>query len=234
MIHAFETLVKGEIQMINVAIIDNREMVRTKIKERLQSENIKIVSEGTSSDEMLNIYEEHITDVIISEVDNNKKDTIHSVKKLLTKRPQASIIILTSDEDKEFAKEMIRLGVKGYLFKTNGRNEIKEAIANVKNGHSYIDGRIIHEIMLDVRRLSDLEEASSPKPIFQPPELLIPREWEILQQLAFGHNNETISKNMFLSVNSIKNYVSNILNKLGAEHRTQAVVLAIKNNWVLV
>ena len=124
--------------MINVVIIDNQKNDRSIIKESLQSENIKIVSEGTSSEEMIELYDNQITDVIISEMDSNQNTTIQSVQQLLTrKRPNASIIILTDNEDTECAKELIRLGVKGYLFKTNGRKKLKEAVKSVKNGHTF-------------------------------------------------------------------------------------------------
>ncbi|MFB5086980.1 hypothetical protein PGC35_07120 [Psychrobacillus sp. PGGUH221] len=73
--------------MINVAIIDNQKMVSSSIKEGLQSDDIKIVSEGTCTEEMLEIYDKQIADVIISEVDKNTNATIQSVKRLLKKRP---------------------------------------------------------------------------------------------------------------------------------------------------
>ena len=88
--------------------------------------------------------------------------------------------------------------------------------------------------MRDVKRLSELEKATAPKPVINPSELLTKREWEILQELAYGHSNEVISKSMYLSDRTVKNYVSSILKKLEAEHRTQAVVIAIKNNWVKI
>ena len=141
-------------------------------------------------------------------------------REVRSRDPSIRALILTSYDDDEALFAAIMAGAAGYVLKQVGGNELVEGIRNVAAGNSMLDPVVTARVLERIR--SGVAE--------QPDELseLTDQERKILELIAEGLTNRQIGQRMFLSEKTIKNYVSNVLAKLGLERRTQAAVLAAK------
>ncbi|MFC9600257.1 LuxR C-terminal-related transcriptional regulator, partial [Peribacillus butanolivorans] len=129
-------------------------------------------------------------------------------------------------------------GAQGYLLKEMDADALIDAVRVVAEGGSYLHPKVTHNLVKEYRRLAAEEGADRDSvhavEIRRPLHLLTRRECEVLQLLADGKSNRAIGETLYISEKTVKNHVSNILQKMNVNDRTQAVVLAIKNGWVEV
>src|SRR5699024_2006538 len=122
---------------------------------------------------------------------------------------------------------------QGYLLKEMDSNALVEAIRVVSEGGSYLHPKVTHNLVKEYRKLAEENENKENFVFFSKPlHLLTRRECEVLQLLAEGKSNRDVAESLEISEKTVKNHVSNILQKLNVKDRTQAVVRAIKNGWV--
>jgi DNA-binding NarL/FixJ family response regulator len=128
--------------------------------------------------------------------------------------------MLTSFSDDEALFSSIMAGASGYLLKQVKGRELISAIKRVANGESLLDPALIRKVMDKIRSDTDIDERIA---------RLTPQERAILKLIAEGKSNRQIASDMFLSEKTVKNYVSNMLGKMGFSRRTEAAVYAVKN-----
>ncbi|WP_405097254.1 response regulator transcription factor [Oceanobacillus sp. FSL H7-0719] len=121
--------------------------------------------------------------------------------------------------------EFMKIGMNGYFYGDMELSQIKLAINEILDGHSFIHPRFSSLILNEYSRITN-------KKVSRPLDLLTKREWDILERMSNGYQNEEIANQLFISDKTVKNHVSSILKKLKVKDRTNAVVTAIKNNWV--
>lgn len=121
--------------------------------------------------------------------------------------------------------ELLKIGINGYFYGDMELSQIKSAMNEVLNGHSFIHTHFSTIILNEYSRIAN-------KTVTRPPDLLTRREWEILERMSNGYQNDEIASQLFISDKTVKNHVSSILKKLKVKDRTNAVLLAIKNNWI--
>jgi two-component system response regulator DegU len=157
-----------------------------------------------------------------------------ATKSLLEKNPDAKVIILSIHDDESYVTHVLKVGARGYLLKEMDSDTLIEAIKVVSQGGSYLHPKITHNLVEEFRRLSLKEQLFKSREIEvrRPLHLLTRRECEVLQMLADGKSNRAIGEALFISEKTVKNHVSNILQKLEVNDRTHAVVTAIRNSWV--
>ena len=131
--------------------------------------------------------------------------------------PAIKVLVLTTFDDDEYVSQAMRLGAKGYLLKDTEPDELALAIRSVYKGHTQLGPGLFE------KALTSIASTSSPEP---PPELaqLTTRELDVLRLIASGANNREIAEALFLSENTVKNYVTNILSRLHLRDRTQAAL----------
>ena len=134
--------------------------------------------------------------------------------------PDAKVLILTTFDDDEYVSQAMRLGAKGYLLKDTEPEELTLAIRSVYKGHTQFGPGLFEKTLSPA--------TVSLPPLEPPPELaqLTHRELEVLRLIASGANNREIAHSLFLSENTVKNYVTNILSRLNLRDRTQAALFA--------
>ena len=123
------------------------------------------------------------------------------------------------------------------LLKEMDADTLIEAVKVVADGGSYLHPKVTHNLVNEFRRLATSGVSAHPQhevypEIRRPLHILTRRECEVLQMLADGKSNRGIGESLFISEKTVKNHVSNILQKMNVNDRTQAVVVAIKNGWV--
>ncbi|AQQ55307.1 LuxR C-terminal-related transcriptional regulator [Planococcus lenghuensis] len=216
-------------------LIDRHPVFRTALKHLLQTDSfIKVVAEGATEDEILELYEEYQPDIAIIEPGLIQEGGFAPIKDLLKMYPNARVVVLTTRIDPEAVKKALQAGAVGYLLKDMNAGSIRQALGAIIQGHSYIHPIVLPCLLAEYRRLSTTEQQSSFYQPFirRPYHLLTKREIEILQLLAEGLSNQAIADQLFISEKTVKNHVSRVLDGLHVRDRTQAVVAAIKNGWV--
>lgn len=223
-----------------IIIIDDHQLFREGVKRILDFENsFEVVAEGDDGSEVMNLFELHHPDVIIMDINMPNINGIDATQQLIAKYPEAKVIILSIHDDENYVTHALKTGATGYLLKEMDADALINAVKVVADGGSYLHPKVTHNLVKEFRRLSIQEGESSVQTITRveirrPLHLLTRRECEVLQLLADGKSNRAIGDALYISEKTVKNHVSNILQKMNVNDRTQAVVVAIKNGWVEV
>lgn len=222
-----------------IAIIDDHQLFREGVKRILEFEkSFQVVAEGDDGNEVLKIVEESRPDVVLMDINMPNVNGIEATKEIVEKFPETKVIILSIHDDENYVTHALQTGASGYLLKEMDADALIEAVHVVAEGGSYLHPKVTHSLINEYRRLSAERANSSHNfnnvEIRRPLHLLTRRECEVLQMLADGKSNRKIGEDLFISEKTVKNHVSNILQKMNVNDRTQAVVVAIKNGWVEV
>lgn len=205
---------------IRVFLLDDHEVVREGLKTLLESTGeIEVVGESNSAQEAtarIPALKPHVALLDGRLPDGSGIDVARDVRSV---DPSIASLILTSYDDDEALFAAIMAGASGYILKDVRGNDLVSAVRVVASGGSLIDPDLTGRVLDRIR--------SGPSAV---PELanLTAQEMTLLEHLAEGLTNRQIGERMFLAEKTVKNYVSNVLAKLGVERRTQAAILATK------
>lgn len=223
-----------------IIIIDDHQLFREGVKRILDFEkSFEVVAEGDDGCEAVTLVEEHRPDVVIMDINMPTVNGVEATRRLVEKYPETQVIILSIHDDENYVQHALKTGAAGYLLKEMDADALIEAVKVVADGGSYLHPKVTHNLVKEYRRLASEEKGANngyvPQvEIRRPLHLLTRRECEVLQLLADGKSNRGIGEALFISEKTVKNHVSNILQKMNVNDRTQAVVVAIKNGWVEV
>ena len=223
-----------------IVIIDDHQLFREGVKRILDFEpSFEVVAEGDDGEDALAIVDAHKPDVVIMDINMPKVNGVEATKQLIEADAETKVIILSIHDDENYVTHALKTGARGYLLKEMDADTLIEAVKVVADGGSYLHPKVTHNLVNEFRRLATsngqevLNQRLQPE-IRRPLHILTRRECEVLQMLADGKSNRGIGEALFISEKTVKNHVSNILQKMSVNDRTQAVVVAIKNGWVEV
>lgn len=223
-----------------IVIIDDHQLFREGVKRILEFEkSFQVVAEGDDGSEALGLVQEHQPNVVIMDINMPQMNGVEATRELVEKYPDTKVIILSIHDDENYVTHALKTGACGYLLKEMDADALIEAVRVVADGGSYLHPKVTHNLVNEYRRLAAGVGGNSggyapTHEIRRPLHLLTRRECEVLQMLADGKSNRGIGEALFISEKTVKNHVSNILQKMNVNDRTQAVVVAIKNGWVEV
>ena len=225
-------------QKIKIALIDDHKLFREGVKRILSFESsFEVVAEAGDGKDVERLVEEHKPDVVLMDINMPEINGIEATKQLLENHPGTKVIILSIHDDETYVSHALQSGAQGYLLKEIDTESLLEAIRVVYDGGSYLHPKVTHNLVQEYRKLvqnqhskSSIHEIEYRKPLH----LLTRRECQVLQLLSEGQSNRMIAETLVISEKTVKNHVSNILQKMEVNDRTQAVVMAIKNGWVEV
>jgi DNA-binding NarL/FixJ family response regulator len=149
-------------------------------------------------------------------------DGVEATWRLRERWPSARVIILTTFDDDEYVFEGLRAGARGYLLKDVSGHDLAEAIRTVVAGGTLIEPSVARKVVAEFARVAPPARTTD-EALAEP---LSEREIEILALLAHGLSNREIAERLCLAQGTVKNYVTTILQKLGARDRTQAALRA--------
>jgi len=214
-------------EQINLLLVDDQRLMRDGLRTILELEgDLKVVAEAENGDGGLQAYEEHSPDVVLMDIRMPGMDGVEATRRMIDRWPEARVIILTTFDDDEYIFEGLRAGALGYLLKDVSGNELAEAIRKVAAGGALIEPSVARKVIAEFARLEPATRSVN----VGLPEPLSEREIEILKLLAQGLSNKEIAKQLYLAEGTVKNYVSNVLSKLGVTDRTQAALRARELN----
>ncbi|MEI3613837.1 response regulator transcription factor [Pseudogracilibacillus sp. SO30301A] len=225
-------------EVITIALIDDHKLFREGVKRILSFEpSFDVVAEADDGLEAKDIVKEYQPDIVLMDINMPEMNGIEATKELLQSNPELKIIILSIHEDESYVSHALQTGAQGYLLKEMDTESLMEAIKVVYDGGSYLHPKVTHNLVQEYRKLvktnetnTNMNEIEFRKPLH----LLTKRECQVLQLLSEGQSNRKIAETLVISEKTVKNHVSNILQKMNVNDRTQAVVTAIRKGWVEV
>lgn len=223
-----------------IIIIDDHQLFREGVKRILDFEKtFEVVAEGDDGGEAITLVEQYEPDVVIMDINMPTVNGVEATRRLIERFPDTKIIILSIHDDESYVQHALMTGATGYLLKEMDADALVDAVKVVADGGSYLHPKVTHNLVKEYRRLASEESGTNGSYVQQveirrPLHLLTRRECEVLQLLADGKSNRGIGEALYISEKTVKNHVSNILQKMNVNDRTQAVVVAIKNGWVEV
>ncbi len=227
-------------EVIKLVIIDDHQLFREGVKRILSLEpTIDVVAEGDDGEIAIDLVQKHQPDVILMDINMPKVNGVEATRRLIETFPNVKVLILSIHDDESYVTHVLKTGAAGYLLKEMNADSLIEAVKVVADGGAYIHPKVTHNLINEYRRLatdsSDEVEVGFREVEYRKPlHMLTRRECEVLQLMTDGKSNRAIGEELFISEKTVKNHVSNILQKMDVNDRTQAVVEAIKNGWVFV
>jgi two-component system response regulator DevR len=206
--------------MIRVFLLDDHEVVRRGVRELLETaDGIEVVGEASTADEALRRVPALRPDVAVLDVRLGDGNGIEVCRELRNGQPELRCLMLTSFDEDEALFNAIVAGASGYVLKDVRGTDLIDAIRRAAAGESLLDPRAAAMV---------IERLRNPKPADERLSALTQQEQRILGLLAEGLSNRQIAERMYLAEKTIKNYVSNLLLKLGMSRRTEAAVYAAR------
>jgi DNA-binding NarL/FixJ family response regulator len=206
---------------IKVFLLDDHEVVRRGLKDLLESDgDIEVVGESGSAAEAARRIPALRPDVAVLDARLPDGSGIDVCREIRSREPKTAALILTSYDDDEALFAAIMAGASGYVLKQIRGNDLVDAVRRVASGQSLLDPAVTQQVLDRLRRGPEVDDALAP---------LTEQERRLLELIGQGLTNRQIAEQMFLAEKTIKNYVSNLLAKLGLERRTQAAVFATKH-----
>lgn len=203
---------------IRVFLLDDHELVRRGIRELLETEgDIEVCGEAETAEEALSRIPPTKPDVAILDVRLPDGNGVEVCREIRSRHPEINCLILTSFSDDDALFQAIMAGAAGYLLKQIRGTDLVDAVRRVSRGQSLLDPSVTARVLERLRSGPETDERLA---------RLTDQERRILDLIAEGLTNRQIAERVHLAEKTVKNYVSNVLAKLGMERRTQAAVYA--------
>ncbi len=215
--------------MIKVLIADDQELMRQSLKMILGGvEDFEVTGAVSNGTDVIRSIRENKPDVILMDVRMPKMDGVVCTKIIKENEPDIKIIILTTFDDDEYVFNAIKNGASGYLLKGVSFEELIEAIRKVHSGMAIMNDDITNKVLKlfsEMAKSKDSVEVDE-----QSINEIKENEWAIIEGIVEGLSNKEIATKLNFSEGTIRNNLSNILNKLGLKNRTQLAIWAVQSD----
>lgn len=205
---------------ITVFLLDDHEIVRRGVRELIEAEpGLEVVGEASTAEEAVQRIPAVRPQVAVLDVRLPDGSGVEVCREVRSQLPGLACLMLTSFSDDDALFEAIMAGASGYVLKQIRGNDLVTAIKRVARGESLLDPSVTTKVLHRLRNPSEEDERLAK---------LTPQERRILDLIAEGATNRQIGNELHLAEKTVKNYVSNMLMKLGMSRRTEAAVFAVK------
>lgn len=211
--------------MIRVLLAEDQVMVRQGLKAMLETDpDIRVTGEANNGKEAVALCESNLFDVAVLDIRMPEMDGIEAAKYIRARRSEVKLLMLTTFDDQDYVMEALKIGVSGYLLKNGDTSALIRSVKSAYAGGLSLEDQVAAKV---VPVLLGRREAEN-----QPDPSLTPRERAILTCIGEGLSNREIAERLALSVGTVKNHTSQILDKLELRDRTQLAIYAIKHHLV--
>jgi len=204
-------------------VVDDQELFRRGLIMLLGVEaDIKVVGEAGDGISAAALVASVVPDIVLLDVRMPKRTGLEACIEIKQLVPAARIIMLTVSDEEADLYEAVKNGASGYLLKDSSIDEVAQAVRVVAEGQSLISPSMAVKLLDEFKEMSRTDRDQVPTP------RLTDRELEVLRLVATGLNNREVAKQLFISENTVKNHVRNILEKLQLHSRMEAVMYAVR------
>lgn len=204
---------------IRILIAEDQRIVREGLVALLEDEaEIELVGEATNGQQAIERFAELRPDVVLMDLQMPVLDGAEATRQIRASFPDARILVLTTYATDEFIFKALRAGAQGYLLKDASADELLSAIQAIHQGQTLLAPAVAARLVVGVSAGT--------------PEALTPRELEVLTLMGQGRSNNEIAVALGIAPRTTKVHVQNILGKLGATNRTEAVSIAVRQNLI--
>jgi NarL family two-component system response regulator LiaR len=207
---------------IRIALVDDHRVVQTGLRSYLESfPDLEVIGAAANGEEALRRLEGWLPDVVVMDLHMpGGIDGIEATRRVRALSPHTQVVVLTAHTDEARVVAALRAGAIGYVRKDSEPEVLIAAVRGAARGQSVLDPAVAGSVLQDLMRGGPLAEELSE------------REREVLAQLAHGRTNREIAQALHVGEETVKTHVGNILSKLQLNHRTQAVIYALKQGLV--
>lgn len=211
---------------VKIALADDHKIVRDGIKTMLESQpEIEVVAEASDGNEILEKLDGTSVDLVIMDISMPEKDGIEATKEIKEKHPNVKVLALTMSNDDLHIRQMIQAGASGYIMKSAGRKDLKNAIDTIMNGKHYFSDEATQSIMMDLVKGKGKSTTMDAVHITD-------RELEILELIVQEYTNQEIAEKLFISSRTVDAHRRNLLQKTGARNTAGLVKYAFQHNLI--
>jgi two-component system nitrate/nitrite response regulator NarL len=209
---------------LRLLLVDDHDLFRTGLRSLLEEQGFE-TADAASGDAAIELCRSLRPDVVVMDMNMPGMSGVEATRMLTAEHPRVAVLMLTVAADDDSVLDAVRAGASGYLLKDARLPEIVAAVRAAAAGESVFASRVAGVLVSSVRK-------SSRRPATHARDELTARERDVLALLAEGYDNSEIAAQLYVSASTVKNHVSNVLEKLGLDNRVQAAAFAIRSGIV--
>ncbi|WMT40459.1 response regulator transcription factor [Paenibacillus sp. D2_2] len=218
--------------MIKAAIVEDQEILRKSLKIVIENiSDIEIVGTAENGEEAIDLCERENLDVLLMDIQMPVMDGVKATEEIKKRWPNIKVIILTTFQDVTHVLNALNAGAEGYILKAVDPEFLVQGIKMVYHGGSLIPQQLAKEVFGQIQSNNNTHMDHDPKSMNHPYDLNH-QEIKVLKCLTQGLSNKDISEKMFLSMGTVKNYVSTIYSKLNVKNRSSAIIKAMEESLI--
>jgi DNA-binding NarL/FixJ family response regulator len=211
------------VDKLRIVLVDDHEVVRLGLRTLLERQpDLMVVGEAETANEAIRAVESLAPDVVVLDIRLPGRSGVEACAEIKRRRPETKIVVLTSYAEDEVLLDAIAAGAEGYVLKQVGSDDLVQALRRVGRGEKLLDPRLTKQVFAKLREMRERERAEAFADLSE-------RELRVLALVAEGKTNREIGKALYLSEKTVRNYVSDILAKLGHASRAQAAAYAARH-----
>jgi DNA-binding NarL/FixJ family response regulator len=212
---------------LSVVLVDDHGFFREGLREMLAADGMDVVGEATHGTRAVALARELVPDVVVIGINIPNDSSIDALREFVIANPDTQLVVLTASVDEGNALEALAAGARSYLLKDTRVDELVACIRLAGGGHAVLSYEVVRALVARVRaeNRSAVQAAGDGR-------ALTPRELEVVRLIADGADNAAIGQKLSISRHTVKQYVTNIFEKLGVHSRVQAAVYAVRKGLV--
>jgi NarL family two-component system response regulator LiaR len=214
-------VVVSQTKSLRVVVAEDDPFARRTVREALQRAGMTVVGEAENGRQAIELAFKHRPDAVLMDIVMPEVDGLAATRQIVSEMPDQIVILVSCDDDEAIGLAGLRAGASGYLTKDLDVEALPRAVAGAVHGEAAISRRLVMRL---VERLRGVSGRTSAPPRGGP--RLTPREWDVLDLLAEGQSTDRIAESLHLATETVRSHIKNILRKLDARSRKEAIAAA--------